>query len=79
MQDAYVATLLLQLANNRDHATETARITVLDGADAVGVVQMYERDARNSRWLLRRLLRRSTTRCDDNRADGDEQGMSNHE
>ncbi len=64
MQDAYVPALGLQLADKRDHTAKSAGSAVFDGPDSVGVVQMYERDAGNTRWLLRWLSGFSTA-CDD--------------
>lgn len=78
MQYANVATFRLQLTNQRHHTTETAGRAVLDGADPVGVVQVYEGDAGDLRWLLQWLLRCSTARSDDKRADGDEQEIAIH-
>ncbi len=49
MQDAHVAAFRLQLTNQRHHAAETARTAVFDSTDAVGIVQMYERDTGNLR------------------------------
>ncbi len=49
MQYAHVAALGLQFTNQCHHATETACLTVFDSTDAVGIVQMYERDTGNLR------------------------------
>lgn len=78
MQYANVAALRLQLTDQRHYTTETAGCAVFDGADPVRVVQVYEGDTGDLLGLLRWLLRCSTARSHDKRADGDEQEIAIH-
>lgn len=74
MQDTYVAAFRLQVTNQRNYPAKSAGRAILDGTDAVGIVQVYERDAGG----LRGLVRCGAACNNEKRADRDEQGISNH-
>ncbi len=54
MQDAYVATFRLQVADQRHHATESTGRAVFDSPDPVGVIQVKKGEAFGPRPLFRR-------------------------